>query len=296
MNLWHRNIEYFLKCAEVASFQQAARESGITQAAMSTAIRNFENELSQQLFERKSKGVKLTPEGQRLYDLLAKRSRSLERELMHTLEPGAEMLTFGCTGHFAARKLIPYLESHTDIFPKYRMYVGFSFINMTNVLKGAFDFGLVTWTDTPKDVIHHRIEEDPYHYVGLKSVFPEVAKAKSLKDLKKYPMVVLPKIQRDIVNYLPERSKGYVVNSYENYRYLLLSGLAVGAAQTNFFTEEEQRGFAVAPFPVLNQTSHIYLVLSKNASPRIKAMGESLAAALKKMKPECVLPLYRGKR
>lgn len=56
-----------LKVAEVGSFTKAAEILGYTQPAMSQMIASLENELSIKLLYRSRYGVRLTPEGERLF-------------------------------------------------------------------------------------------------------------------------------------------------------------------------------------------------------------------------------------
>jgi DNA-binding transcriptional LysR family regulator len=57
------NIRAFLEVASAGSFQQAAQNLSITQSAMSARIKNLEQVLNRQLFNRKRNGVTLTAGG-----------------------------------------------------------------------------------------------------------------------------------------------------------------------------------------------------------------------------------------
>ena len=57
----------FLKVAEVGSFTKAAQMMGYTQPALSQMIASLERELSIKLLYRSRYGIRLTPEGERLY-------------------------------------------------------------------------------------------------------------------------------------------------------------------------------------------------------------------------------------
>lgn len=67
----------FYVAATSDSFSKAANELGKTQAAVSSAIKVLESELNVQLFERTSKGIKLTPEGKNLLYYVEKAFGSL---------------------------------------------------------------------------------------------------------------------------------------------------------------------------------------------------------------------------
>ncbi|MCQ2146860.1 MAG: LysR substrate-binding domain-containing protein [Bacteroidales bacterium] len=62
-----RQLKYFLKTAETLNFSEAARSLFVTQSTLSQQIRQLEQELGVELFERDSHSVKLTESGERMY-------------------------------------------------------------------------------------------------------------------------------------------------------------------------------------------------------------------------------------
>lgn len=63
-----RQLEYFKQIADTHSFNEAARHLNMSQPPLSYQIRQLEEELGVQLFERTSKGVTLTNAGEVLYE------------------------------------------------------------------------------------------------------------------------------------------------------------------------------------------------------------------------------------
>lgn len=61
-----KNLETFLMVAELKSFTQAAQKLGFTQSTVSFQIKQLEDELQAQLFERINRTVTLTNEGEKL--------------------------------------------------------------------------------------------------------------------------------------------------------------------------------------------------------------------------------------
>ena len=59
-----RNIEYFLTVAEEGSLRAAARQLGLTQPALTKAMRRLEDETGCALFDRQARGVSLTIYGE----------------------------------------------------------------------------------------------------------------------------------------------------------------------------------------------------------------------------------------
>ena len=61
-----RLLNYFATLAEELHFSRAAKRLSISQPPLSVAIKQLEEEIGAQLFERTSKGVRLTPAGEHL--------------------------------------------------------------------------------------------------------------------------------------------------------------------------------------------------------------------------------------
>ena len=82
-----RQLEYFREIANTGSINEAARKLNMSQPPLSYQIRQLENELNVQLFERTHKGVILTAAGKLLYDRAASLldyAKSTELEVSQT--------------------------------------------------------------------------------------------------------------------------------------------------------------------------------------------------------------------
>ena len=73
-----RQLRYFIKVAERLSVSEAAKDLCITQSTLSQQIRQLENELGVQLFDRTSRGVKLTEMGVEMLPYAAKTVQDAE--------------------------------------------------------------------------------------------------------------------------------------------------------------------------------------------------------------------------
>ena len=89
-----RLLHYFVTLAEELHFGRAAQRLFISQPPLSVAIRQLEDELQAQLFERSSKGVRLTAAGAHLLER-ARQLLALSRQAAHETQDVAQ----GTRGH-----------------------------------------------------------------------------------------------------------------------------------------------------------------------------------------------------
>lgn len=66
----------FVKIVELGSFTKAAHSLGYTQSGISQIVKSLENELSTKLLFRSKSGIKLTPDGQRLFPYIEQAGKS----------------------------------------------------------------------------------------------------------------------------------------------------------------------------------------------------------------------------
>jgi DNA-binding transcriptional LysR family regulator len=116
-----RHLRYFLAVAETLHFSRAARRLGMAQPPLSQQIKRLEQLLGHALFERTTRGVKLTPAGQ----LLVRRARSTMEKVdedlaqVRRLGRGEEgTLTVGFSGSVMFTELPAAIQSFRHRYPK----------------------------------------------------------------------------------------------------------------------------------------------------------------------------------
>jgi DNA-binding transcriptional LysR family regulator len=113
----------FLRAFEAAgrtgSFRAAAEELHLTPSAVSHSIRKLEQVLGTALFERDTRAVRLTPEGEALMRHVSRAFEELRRGLETVSTRGPKLLRLHCAPSFAAQWLTPrlsgFLKLHPDI-------------------------------------------------------------------------------------------------------------------------------------------------------------------------------------
>jgi len=116
-----RHLRYFLAVAETLHFSRAAERLGIAQPPLSQQIKRLEQILGHRLFDRTTRGVKLTLAGQ----LLAERARSTIEKVhddlaqVRRLGRGEEgTLTVGFSGSVMFTELPAAIENYRRRYPK----------------------------------------------------------------------------------------------------------------------------------------------------------------------------------
>ena len=62
-----KQIQYFVACVQTGSFSGAAERLYTTQPNVSKVIKSMEEEMGEKLFDRYTKGVRLTEKGEHVY-------------------------------------------------------------------------------------------------------------------------------------------------------------------------------------------------------------------------------------
>ena len=87
------NIKTFAIAARYMSFKAAARHLGLTSGAVSHRIARLEKELGFPLFNRLTRAVSLTPEGERLRDVYLNAFQKIYEEITQLLQDDFSSLT-----------------------------------------------------------------------------------------------------------------------------------------------------------------------------------------------------------
>lgn len=112
------SIRVFDSAARLLSFKAAAMELNVTPTAVSHQIRALEGKLGTLLFERKTRAISLTPEGEKLAQV-AHHSLQQIAAVIDDISDKQTVLTVSTTASFAAQWLVPKLDSfhrrHSEI-------------------------------------------------------------------------------------------------------------------------------------------------------------------------------------
>jgi DNA-binding transcriptional LysR family regulator len=115
-----RELAFFLRVSEEASFSAAARSLNLDPSTISKVVQRLENRLGVRLFHRTSRVLQLTQEGERFLSAAQKVMQALE-EAEETLNPSLEgasgLLRVSSTPAFARGRLAPLMPSFIEKYP-----------------------------------------------------------------------------------------------------------------------------------------------------------------------------------
>ncbi|WP_299001653.1 LysR substrate-binding domain-containing protein [uncultured Shewanella sp.] len=116
------SIRVFEAAARLLSFKLAGKELNVTATAVSHQIRALEDKLGTLLFERKTRAIELTQEGQQLAKV-AHQSLQQLAGVFGDITYQQSVLTVSTTSSFAAQWLVPKLASFYQSHPNIKVVV-----------------------------------------------------------------------------------------------------------------------------------------------------------------------------
>ncbi len=123
------NLEYykvFYYVGKLSSITEAAKELSISQPAVSQSIHQLERTLGCTLFQRTSRGMKLTSEGSLLFRYVEKGYEQIdmgEQRLNQLLHMDAGEVRIGASDMTLRFFLLPYLEKFHELYPGIKVTV-----------------------------------------------------------------------------------------------------------------------------------------------------------------------------
>ncbi|WP_245391778.1 LysR family transcriptional regulator [Salinicola aestuarinus] len=113
-------LTLFIAVAEAGNFRAAADRLGVTRSAVSQGVRRLESDLTRPLFNRTTRSVRLTEEGERLYQALVHPLGEIDAVLGATRDaPGAPHGTLRVTATSIAERFLsgPLIADFAERYP-----------------------------------------------------------------------------------------------------------------------------------------------------------------------------------
>ena len=197
MNLSYDSYRVFYYAAKYQSFTQAAGMLDSNQPNVTRTIRNLEAALGCKLFVRSNRGVRLTPEGEKLYghvSLAFDHIQAGEAELAANQSLQSGVVTVAASEIALHCCLLPVLKAYRARYPGVRIRVSnHSTLQAIEVLKaGLADFAVVTMPQRLPKTLRCHVVTDIQEIPAAGSAFAFLwGRTLSLRELARYPLISL---------------------------------------------------------------------------------------------------------
>ena len=163
------NLESFIRSAECGSFSAAARRLGVTPAAVSRNVAMLERNLSVRLFQRSSRSLTLTEDGERFLASVSEGVESIQAAVAgvttHSGKP-AGVLKVSMPLAFGLDHVLPLLPAFMDRYPD--VQVDWSFENrQVDLIGEGFDAAIGGGMELAPGVVAQRLA--PLHVIAVAS-------------------------------------------------------------------------------------------------------------------------------
>ena len=199
MDINYELYKVFYHVAASLSFSEASKQLFISQSAVSQSVKVLEKKLGLTLFNRSTKRVQLTPEGEILLRYVEPAVHLIQRgeaQLMESGTLGGGQLRIGASDTICRYFLIPYLSQFHKSFPNVHIKV----TNQTSTkcvdLLESGQVDLIV-TNYPNTHLPERMKTVPIHsfqdiFIAGRDYYPDLLdKTISLRELLNYPILML---------------------------------------------------------------------------------------------------------
>ncbi len=205
MSISYEYYKIFYYVARYQSFNQAAKVLLNSQPNIARAINNLESELGCKLFDRSHRGVRLTNQGQLLYEHVSEAHKHirLAEDNLRTMVNGRKWtislgISIGITDVVIRNRILPPLKD----FTRSNKDVNIRILNDStpNLIKGVIDgsvnLAIITTTSFSEPILREHILYTFFEIPIAGNAFRDelYGRTVSLKDLTSYPVITL---QRD---------------------------------------------------------------------------------------------------
>ena len=247
------NLEYykvFYYAARNCSLTAAATELSISQPAVSQALKQLESALGAKLFVRAPRGIRLTCEGQVLFEYVKAGYEQIiqgEKKLSSMLQLECGELKIGASDMTLKYYLLPLLEKYHEQFPGIKVTVTNAPTPETlNLLRqGKIDFGVVsTPVEKEQELSVIPVKEIEDVFVAGRKFIQYKNRMLDFQELEKLPIISLEG-NTSTKKYIDEFLKKHEVELHSEFKLatsdmivqFALRSLGVGCVVRNFAEE-----------------------------------------------------------
>ncbi len=271
----------FRHAAEAQSFKVAAERLFVTQAAISQQIKSLEQHLEVRLFQRLTREVVLTPQGQQLLPFVSKGFTALEQGVAGlSQDPNPHRLTLSVLPSFAGRWLVPRLGSFQQANPELNIHLTPNLKLATfddNDLDLAIRFGRGQYPGLTSKLLQREFLLPVCHPSLIDTSAPiasQLAQLPLLADDGPDMEAVWPKFERELGVSLRQDSARLSMSDASMLVEALLSGQGFSMLRFSLAYELLERGQLVCPVPIALRSSYDYYLVAPESHFQRPKVGQ----------------------
>ncbi|MBM7542584.1 LysR family transcriptional regulator [Amphibacillus cookii] len=199
-----KQLQYFIAVAENGTISAAAKKLGISQPPLSVQLKQLEDSLHVQLFERGARKVNLTEAGKILYkraNSIVALSRMTIHELDHFQKNQSGTLRLGTISSVGASLYHDRLQAFNRIYPDltYDIHEGNTYELLEKLSQDEIDLAIVRTPFQADDVICHSLKEEPMLAVTTDHYLTDQHQGKiAIDQLKDQPLIYYRRMEHVI--------------------------------------------------------------------------------------------------
>ena len=174
MDRFHE-LNAFIAVVEAGGFSAAARRTGESQSAISKAIGALEKRLGVMLFNRSTRSVTLTDQGQRYYDRtkpLVDEMDEADSELTSSTLNASGLIRIAASGTFGRLHLLPLIQDLLSLNPGLRVDLILSDF-VRDMVEDRIDLAIRVGPVNDPDAVVRRVASTPLVCVGSRRYFDQ---------------------------------------------------------------------------------------------------------------------------
>lgn len=159
------DLFYFQEIASTLNLSRASERLGISQPTLSLAVARLEEQLKTKIFFRRSRGLSLTPAGEKLLKNTNVLLQQWQNVVSDTQKSETELVgrfCIGCHPSVGVYSLDSILKTIYDNYPEIEIHLfhDLSRVVAERVISGDIEFGIVVNPVRHPDLIIHQLAED----------------------------------------------------------------------------------------------------------------------------------------
>lgn len=185
-----RSLEAFIRVVRAGSAKTASAELALSPSALSRRLAALEDFVGKPLFERKHQALKLTEEGQSLYDAVAPLMDEMTDRIDRLVDTGKVMrLRLGVLPLFGSQRLFPRLGELRKLHPQLHIDIDSSHAGETK-LGDTIDAAIVLSEGPEGSLYSVRLDHNRVHAITSKALAEELGDTPDIAKLSRQTFLV----------------------------------------------------------------------------------------------------------